>query len=74
MSRKDEFHMGRRGPGWYEGSGYMITRHDNGKEWNIHYPDANGEPSMSADDVVSHLSTAKEWARGHWEDNRGGAQ
>lgn len=65
-----DFHLGRRGPGWYEGHGYMIERHENGREWNIHYPDTNGEPRAAADDVVGTLSTAKDWARSHWEENR----
>lgn len=71
MSRSEEFHLGRRGPGWYEGHGYMITRHDNGKEWNIHYPGNDGQPLSSADDVVPSLAMAKDWASSHWDENRG---
>ena len=70
MSRNEEFHLGRRGPGWYEGHGYLIARHDNGREWNIHYPGNDGQPLGRADDVVGSLATAKEWSRAHWEENR----
>lgn len=70
MSRSREFHLARRGAGWYEGHGYRIVRHDNGREWNIHYPSGDGEPRMNADDVVGSLATAKDWARSHWEENQ----
>lgn len=62
--------MARLAPGYYAGHGYEINRHENGREWNIHYPGDDGEPRPDADDVVSSLSTAKEWARAHWEENQ----
>jgi len=70
MSRNEEFHLGRKGPGWYEGHGYMIARREGQRLWDIHYPNAQGEYSRFPEDTVGDLSTAKQWARKHWENNR----
>ena len=70
MSRKGEFHLGRLGPGVYEGHGYRVSKHPEERLWLLHYPGSDGQPQSRADDVYSDLRSAKYDAQSHWEDNR----
>lgn len=70
MSRKEEFHLGRLGPGVYEGNGYRVAKVPEKRVWNLHYPGHDGQPQFHPDDSYNDFRSAKEDARDHWEKNR----